>query len=413
MREPFAVLPRRLQIYILLIILAYLIASLVAVPQCRPSVVGLLIVIFAGTGLIKPVPSPFGGIIDPNIGIIIVATLLWTTEEVLLGVGVGSFLGLVLFRKNETWRAAINGAGWGLPAAAATALAHLVIAGIPRGLIALVIAGLFSVAAYRISNTAIFAAYRRLRFGRPPFFSGWLQTLASNWVSQLLSAPLAVVLAAIAQRNEALGLKFVLTAAYLVALPVARTEYGYYLRSQQMLAEIVEAMVRALEGVDPTARAHGERVSELATETGRRIGMSERDLLALQLASRLHDVGLLAGREGPNAEEHHTVVGGKVLGRFPDPLIAEYVRMHHERWDGKGLPDGKRGTAIPLGARILAAAEIYDSAIAGLPPFEEALTPQAAASHLISLAGTVLDAKVVMTVLRVMSEQQTKLGAAG
>ena len=412
MRESFGDLPLGLQIYVVITVLAYLAASAWGIPHSRLEVVGLLIVLFAGTGLVRPVINPFGGITDPNIGIIIVATLLWAPAEVLLGVGTGSFVGLLLFRKNEVWRAAINGAGWGLPAWAAASVAHLQIPGIPPGLAPLTIAGVLSVATYRITNTGIFAVYRSLRFLRPAL-SDWLQSIEANWPSQILSAPLAVVLAAVAERNGSLVFRFLLTAAYMIALPIARQEYGYYIRSQQMLAETVEAMVRALEGVDPTAREHGDRVSELATKVGRRLRMSERALLALRLASRLHDVGLLTGPEGSGPEEHHAAIGGRILGRFPDPLIAEFVRSHHERWDGKGAPDGKRGHAIPLGARILAAAEIYDSAIAGIPPFETPLLPQTAASHIIGLAGTVLDPKVVMTLIRVTVAQQTKLGAAG
>lgn len=412
MAERLRDLPRSFQIYTIVEVLAYMVAAGWAIGQIHPNVVAILVLIFAATGLIKPVPSPLGGIIDPNIGLIIIATLLWPPEDVLFGVGVGSFIGLVLFRKNELWRAATNGAGWGLPAAAAAFVAHRVLPSTSPGLVRLALAGVLAVATYRVINTGIFAIFRSLRFHRP-VLSGWLQNIADNWTSQLLSAPLAVVLAAVAERARGLESKFALTAAYMIALPIARQEYEYYIRSQQMLAEIVEAMVRALEGIDPTAREHGERVSSLATETGRRLGISERPLLALRLASRLHDVGQLAGPEGPGAEEHHSAVGSRVLGRFPDALIAEYVRAHHERWDGKGVPDGKRGTAIPLGARILAAAEIYDSAIAGLPPFDSPLSQQAAASYLISLAGTVLDPKVVMTLLGVAAEQKTELGAVG
>jgi hypothetical protein len=405
-------LPPSFQVYTVIEVLAYLAAAGWAIPQTNLLVVAFLILIFASTGMIKPVPSPFGGIIDPNIGLIIIATLLWPAEDVLIGVGVGSFIGLVLFRKNELWRAATNGAGWGLPAATAALVAHTVAPGMSPGLPQLAIAGALAVVTYRIINTGIFAIFRSLRFGRP-VLTGWLQNIVDSWSSQLLSAPLAVTLAAIAERTHGLEPKFALTAAYMIALPIARQEYGYYIRAQQTLTEIVEAMVRALEGVDPAARAHGERVSKLATEAGRSLRMSEREILALRLASRLHDVGLLAGPEGSAAEEHHAAVGSRVLGRFPDPLIAEYVRAHHERWDGKGVPDGKRGTAIPVGARILAAVEIYDSAIAGLPPFGSPLSSQAAASHLISLAGTILDPKVVMTILRVAAAQQTEVGAAG
>jgi hypothetical protein len=411
MAQPLRELPRSFQIYTVLEVLFYLGVAGWAILHSHLTTVAFLTLIFAGTSLIKPVINPFGGITDPNIGIIIVATLLWPPEEVLLGVGVGSFIGLVLFRKNEVWRAATNGAGWGLPAAAAAFVVRSVLHGVSSGLIPLAIAGILAVTTYRVTNTGIFAIFRSLRFGRP-FLSDWLQSIAANWYSQLLSAPLAVTLAAIAERTAILESRLALTAAYAIALPIARQEYGYYLKSQQMLHEIVEAMVRALEGVDPTARAHGDRVSALAVETGRRLGMSERALLALRLAARLHDIGLLGGPEG-SAEEHHAAVGGRILGQFPDPLLAEFVRGHHERWDGQGVPDHKQGTTTPLGARIIAAAEIYDSALAGLAPFEAPLAPQAAADHMISLAGTALDPKVVMTLLRVTLDEATKHGAAG
>lgn len=180
-----------------------------------------------------------------------------------------------------------------------------------------------------------------------------------------------------------------------------------------MQEEIVESMVRALEGVDPSARAHGDRVSALAVETGRQLGMSTRALEALRLASRLHDVGLLAGSKGSPAEERHGAIGARILGRFPDPLIAEFVGAHHTRWDGEGEPDKKQGRAIPPGARILAAVEVYDSALEGRPPFRAPLSKQEAADRLISLGGTVLDPQIVVTLLRVVSRQQSGLGAAG
>jgi HD-GYP domain-containing protein (c-di-GMP phosphodiesterase class II) len=178
-----------------------------------------------------------------------------------------------------------------------------------------------------------------------------------------------------------------------------------------MQDEIVEAMVRALEGVDSTARAHGDRVSMLAVETGRRLGMSTPALQALRLSSRLHDVGLLAGQQGRSAD-YHAAIGARILERLPDPLIAAFVRAHHERWDGKGEPDHKQGSAIPLGARVLAAAEIYDSVTEGIPPYQPH-SPKEAESHLISLGGSVLDPQVVVVLLRIVSEQRTDLGAAG
>ncbi len=412
MQEPFRSLPQATQRYILIVSVAYGAAAVWALLRVDLPLAAVLAGIFALGTLVRPVSSPLGGISDPNSGLVIVAALLWRPAEVLIGVGIGSFIGLLLFRKNEVWRCCINGAGWGLPAGAATLVAHGATSAISPGLVSLIAGAVLAVTIYRVINTGIFAVYRSQRFGRP-FLPEWRQTVIMWGPSQLLAAPMAVVLAAIAHRIEAAWAGLALTAAYAMMLPVARQEYAYYIRSREMLDETVEAVVRALEGVDPAARAHGDRVSGLAAETGRRMGMPERGLLALRLAARLHDVGLLAEAEGEVAKGYDAVVGGRILTQFPDPMIAQFVRAHHERWDGEGVPDGLRGKAIPLGARILAAAEVYDSLQTGLSPSGAPRTQDEVANRLVSLAGNALDPKVVAVLLQVAGEHNTGIPETG
>jgi len=282
--------------------------------------------------------------------------------------------------------------------------------GVEPGIPQLTAAAILAVITNRVINEGVFSIYKSARFGQP-YLVTWLQNILDQWPSQFLAASMAIVLATFAVRTETLW-KLAFTSVSALALPIPRNELAYYHRFQQMLGEIVESIVRALEGVDPSARAHGDRVSTLAVEVGRRLGMSEQARRAMALASRLHDVGILAGPDGPTPQEHHAAVGGRILAEFPDPMIARIVRAHHERWDGKGVPDGKSGKTIPLGARILAAAEIYDSALEGLSPFEAPLSPQAAANYLTSLAGTVLDPRVVTTLLHTAAKP-TELSAAG
>jgi HD-GYP domain-containing protein (c-di-GMP phosphodiesterase class II) len=88
------------------------------------------------------------------------------------------------------------------------------------------------------------------------------------------------------------------------------------------------------------------------------------------------------------------VVGSQILA----PLahlgeIISFVRSHHERWDGQGYPDKIRGDAIPMGARILAAAEIYD-ALTTSRPYQEKMPPDVAVERMRDLAGTVIDPDV-------------------
>lgn len=411
MQDSFRNIPRAVQVYALVLVSVFAFAVFAASGHSRLAIALGLTGIFAATGLVEPVPNPSGGNIFANNSVKIVSALLWLPQEVLLGVGIGNFVGLLLFRKYELWRAAINGAGWGLAAAAATFAVRLVTYHATASIGWLSIAAIVAVATNRIINEGIFSVYKSLRFGHP-FLPTWMQNILDQWPSQILAAPIGIVLSVFAVRLGSVWWGLALTAISAIALPIPRQELAYYHRAQQMLTEIVEAMVRALEGVDREARPHGDRVSALTVAVGRRFGMSERALRALALASRLHDVGFLSGSDDSSVEAHHATVGGRILSRFPDPLIATIVRAHHERWDGKGLPDHLQGIAIPLGARILAAAEIYDSAISGLPPFEAPLTKQATFSHLISLAGTVLDPKVVITLLSVASAH-LEAGAAG
>lgn len=411
MQEPFRTLPRQLQLFLLLLIIVGL-ALTWWLPLGRPEVILGLIIIFAAAGLVAPVPNPSGGINVPNLGVIIVAAMLWEPQEVLLGVGVGSILGQLFLRRNEIWRAVLNGALWGVPGSIASLVARTIIWERMPLLLSLTLSAIIAVVIYRIANMGLFALYRSTRF-HLPFFRDWGINVVANWPSQLLSAPVAIVLAIISRRIGSIPWGLGLTAISALGLPVARMELAYYQKSRQTEDEIVEAVVRVLEGVDPTARAHGDRVSTLAVETGRRLGMSERELLALRLAARLHDIGLIADQEDPTDDARLVSVSSQILKRFPDPMIAEIVQARRDRWDGRGNLSSRSGMLIPTGARILAAAEIYDCAREGLYPYEKPRSPQETVSHIISLAGTVLDPKVVMVVIQVAAEKSAELSPAG
>lgn len=406
--ESFRRFPAGLQTYIALVVLLYLASAALLLPAARPGVAASLVAIFALTALVRPVPNPLGGISAPILSVIITAALLWRPAEVLVSVGVGTFLGLAALRRNELWRAAINGAGWGLPAAAAAIVARWAMGGRP-GLWQLGAVALLAVATYRVTNTAIFSMLRSLRSGRA-FFADWSSNITARWWSQLLSAPIAVAIAAVAPRLGTVWAALGLTALAAGVLPIPRQELAYYHLARQALEEIVEAVVKALDRVHAGSRAHGERVSQLAVETGRRLGMSQAALDALHLASRLHDVGMLAP-DKRSGEASHAIVGSQCLAQFPNPLIAEIVRAHHDRWDGRDTTDRVKH-AMPVGARILAAAESYDSARSGLAPYTSCWSVDATVRHLRTLAGNALDPDVVAVLLDIALEQERRQGAA-
>src|SRR5437879_8768686 len=196
----------------------------------------------------------------PNVPLTLIAALLWTPQEVLLGAGIGTFLGFALFRKSEIWHATLNGALSSLPAAAAAAVVGPVVPYVTVGeaAIPLIAAALIAIAVLVMVHSVLSVWYLSLQ-SRRPFLHDWHHHLVRNPANQFIATPLAVVLAAASASvpGEAVGV--VLTAACALALPLARQELAYYHQSQAMLAQIVAAIVRVLDRVMPGAREHSER----------------------------------------------------------------------------------------------------------------------------------------------------------
>jgi HD-GYP domain-containing protein (c-di-GMP phosphodiesterase class II) len=112
----------------------------------------------------------------------------------------------------------------------------------------------------------------------------------------------------------------------------------------------------------------------------------------------------------PEEFEHvkqHVLIGSQILQPLPhlEHIIA-MVRSHHERWDGTGYPDGLKGEAIPLGGRIIAAAEVYD-ALCTSRPYQDKLTPEGTVERMAELSGTVLDPKVLDALRAVVGRRRT------
>jgi len=165
-----------------------------------------------------------------------------------------------------------------------------------------------------------------------------------------------------------------------------------------------------VEADGPYPRGHSQRVSWLAIQIARQAGLSEADIEEIRLAGLVHDIGKvdlpMHVLEKPallTAEEFeiiksHAVRGEKMLEPLKMEAIGRIVRHHHERYDGKGYPDGLAGDEIPLGARIVAVTECFEDMVSHLP-YKSARTLEDALAELRRCSGTQFDPKVVMAFL--------------
>ena len=199
---------------------------------------------------------------------------------------------------------------------------------------------------------------------------------------------------------ELLGEVAGLSGAALAGLD-RRAELGRTVPSQ------VDALATALAVWDGHTRRHSDTVVELARKTGARMGLDPMELLELELAALLHDVGKLRvprellRKAGPLTESeerlmrNHPVWGAELVSGVPGlQAVALIVRHHHERVDGSGYPSGLSGVRIPVASRIMAVCDAY-GAMTEARPYREGREPQAALAELRDLAGDQFDSAVV------------------
>ena len=202
--------------------------------------------------------------------------------------------------------------------------------------------------------------------------------------------------------------------AYFVLL----ARFDHERRNVKQISELhlatIEALARAIDAKDGTAENHIRRVQIYATAVARELGMPEVEVQAVKTAALLHDIGKLAvpdhilAKPGPLTPEEfqkvqaHPQVGADIIATVPFPHpVAPLILSHHERWDGRGYPQGLQGEEIPLGARVLCLVD-YFGALTSTRPYHEAMGVDAAVSLIEQEAGKALDPRAVDAFLRVL-----------
>ncbi|MCR4650373.1 MAG: HD-GYP domain-containing protein [Lachnospiraceae bacterium] len=180
--------------------------------------------------------------------------------------------------------------------------------------------------------------------------------------------------------------------------------------------QVMLALSSAVDAKDTYTNGHAMRVAEYATEIADRLGKSDEELEAIYCAALLHDVGKIGisdeiiNKPGKLTEEEydiikqHTVIGSGILDEISElPELSIGAHWHHERYDGKGYPNGLSGEDIPENARIICVADCYD-AMTSNRSYRKALEQEVVRNEIKKGIGTQFDPKIAEIMLDMIDE---------
>lgn len=180
--------------------------------------------------------------------------------------------------------------------------------------------------------------------------------------------------------------------------------------------QIVTTLAEAVDAKDPYTKGHSYRVAEYSREIARRMGMKDDELRRIYYMGMLHDVGKIGisdtiinksdklTREEYELIKSHPTIGEEVLRHVTVmPTLYYGARWHHERFDGKGYPDGLKGEEIPKEVRIISVADVFD-AMTSIRPYRAPLTMKEARKEIEKATGNQLDPEICNVMLKMIDE---------
>ena len=202
---------------------------------------------------------------------------------------------------------------------------------------------------------------------------------------------------------------------------VAMENAKLYSQLENLFLSSIRAIVNAIEEKDEYTRGHTGRVTEYSLLIGKRLGLSNDEIKTLELSALLHDVGKIGipdsilRKPGRLTDEEYAVIKSHPLRgvKILEPIenirhILPGIRHHHERYDGKGYPDGLKGKKIPFYARIIAVADAFD-AMTSDRPYRKGLPIEIARKEIEENSGTQFDPECADAFLRELDENPERI----
>jgi hypothetical protein len=262
-----------------------------------------------------------------------------------------------------------------------------------------------------VTNNLIIAILSSIMSKKSVFYS-FMSGARLMLLNILAMAPFGVILGFVFEKYNYIGIILV-----LIPIVLARYTFYLYIQAKSQYIETVDALMRAIEARDPYTEGHSQRVGELSVKIAKALKYSEWKIEDLKIASMLHDVGKIGigdqilNKPGKLSQEEFEVIKGhpdkgyNILHSIKNlEHIIPIVKHHHERYDGKGYPDGKGAGVLSLDVFIVQLADAID-AMATDRPYRKAMSTEDIISEVKKCSGAQFHPEVVKAYLRVLEKE--------
>ena len=260
-----------------------------------------------------------------------------------------------------------------------------------------------------VINTSIISGFLSIS-GNSRFINTWIANIKGVFPSAVAVGTMGIIIAL-----AFIGYGYGAVILFFGPLLLARYSFKLYIEMRNLYLSTIQALNKTVEAKDPYTSGHANRVEKFAVELAEAYHLPFESVQNIKTASILHDIGKIGINDSIlnkatrlSQEEFHEImrhpsIGADIISKV-DFLkdITTIVKHHHERFDGKGYPDGLHGDEIPIEAAILTIADSYD-AMTSDRPYRKALTQEEAFEELKRNAGTQFHPQLVETFISIMN----------
>jgi len=231
--------------------------------------------------------------------------------------------------------------------------------------------------------------------------------------SYLAEAPIGFLMAIVYVEVGIFGILL-----FFLPLLLARRSFELYTKMRKVYLDTIRALAAAIDAKDPYTKGHSERVAKTSVALAQELNLSDRDIENIEYTALLHDIGkigiadrILGKKDSLTNQEYekikeHTIMGANIIEPV-DFLKNSYgaIYHHHERYDGKGYPDGIKSKDIPMFSRIIAVADAYD-AMNSDRPYRKKLDKDKILKELTDQSGKQFDPEVVKALILILDRER-------